>query len=515
METRDWDVVVIGGGVAGLSAALMLGRARRRTLVIDAGLPRNRFAGHMHGVLGHDGIDPEELLARGRAEAQEYGVVVETGEVTAVEDTGDGLRIVRQGGAEDRARAAVLTAGVVDDLADVRGLAQRWGRDVLHCPYCHGFEVGGARLGVLATSPASVHQIEMVRQWSDDVTAFTAAAEPLDDAVRARLLARGIRIVSDPAVEVETSDDRITSMRTADGTLHPIDALFTAPTARLNLAFAEALTLARADTPGAPVLVDQTGATSHPRVWAAGNLVAPYGNVPLSMGSGSMAGAGANAGLIAEDAARAVEARRGERNARWEDRYTEADRIWSGRVNATTAAMVGALARGTVLEIGCGEGADAVWLAEHGWTVTAVDVSPTAIARGQAAARERGLDIDFRAIDAVGSLPDSAYGLVVSSFLHSWEVDFPRIQILRDAAARVAPGGRMLVVSHAAAPPWAPEHAAHLPSMRSPAEELELLAFDPDEWVVERVELRPRAVQDPEGNPAHLDDGVLLLRRRG
>lgn len=515
MEIRDWDAVVVGGGAAGLSAAQMLGRARRRTLVIDAGAPRNRSAAHMHGVLGHDGLDPAELLARGRSEVAAYGVAVETGAVAAVDDLGDRLRLTRADETVDTARAVVLAAGVVDELPAVAGLAERWGRDVLHCPYCHGYEVAGSRLGVIATSPASVHQIELVRQWSDDVTAFTAAAQPLDPTVSARLAARGIRVVDAPVSALEVSEDRLAAVVTADGGRHEVDAVFTAPAPRMELGFADSLALARnADMPGAPLVADMTGATSHPRVWAAGNIVQPFGNVPLSMGSGSMAGAGANAALVAEDAAQAASARRAERNAGWEQRYAESDRFWSGRVNATTAAVVADLAPGAVLEIGCGEGADAVWLAEHGWTVTAVDVSETAVARGAAAAAARGLAIDFRAVDAVGELPEGEFDLVVSSFLHSWETDFPRIGILHSALDRVAPGGRMLAVSHAAPPPWARELPAHMPPMLTPAEELALLGADPEVWEVERAELVARVTTDPDGNPAHLDDGVLLLRRR-
>lgn len=513
MEIRDWDAVVIGGGVAGLSAAQMLGRARRRTLVIDGGSPRNRFASHVHGVLGHDGVAPEDLLARGRAEVRSYGAVVEDGTVLVVDDLGDRLRLTRADGTVDTARALVLTTGVVDDLPDVPGLADRWGRDVLHCPYCHGFEVSGRRLGVLATSPASVHQIELVRQWSDDVTAFTAAAEPLDEALSARMLARGIRREPSPVAGVEVHGGALTAVRTADGRRHPVDALFAAPTVHLALDFVDALELARdAEQPGAPLVTNAAGATNHPRVWAAGNVVVPFGNVPLAMGSGAMAGAGANAALVMDDAHIAVTARRAERNTHWERRYVDAPQVWSGRVNETTVAVVEDLTPGSVLEIGCGEGADAVWLAEHGWNVTAVDVSTTAIARAAAAAHRRGVDVTFAATDAVAGLPAGPFDLVVSSFLHSWEQDFPRMTILRSALDRVAPGGRMLAVSHATPGPLAaPEHS---PALRTPAEELGLLALDPAEWTVERADLRRREAIDRDGGTTHLDDGVLLLRRR-
>ncbi|WP_282837661.1 FAD-dependent oxidoreductase [Microbacterium flavum] len=528
MTENEWDAVVVGGGAAGLSAAQMLGRARRRTLVIDAGAPRNRFAAHMHGVLGHDGLDPAELYARGRAEARAYGVEIVTGEVVAARDLGDRVEVTRRGGAVDIARALVLTSGLVDELPDIPGLAQRWGRDVLHCPYCHGFEVAGSRIGVLVTSPMGLHQAGLVRQWSEEVTAFTALAGAVPDEVTEALRARGVRIVASPVVRLEVAQDRLAGILTADGVRHDVDALFTAPTPRLELAYAASLALARADGPGSPLVVDATGATSHPRVWAAGNLVAPFGNVPVSMGSGSMAGAGANAGLVAQAAAQAVSARRRERNARWEERYAELDRVWSGRVNATTRDVVRGLPPGSALEIGCGEGADALWLAEQGWAVTAVDVSPTAIERAGAAARARGLGIDFRVADAAGAppgaepgaLPDGPFDLVVSSFLHSWEVEFPRAGILRAGMSRVAPGGAFVSVSHAASPPWATEAHGDRPPLRTPREELPLLGVDEeglrdreDGWTVELAEVRGRDVVDPDGAPAVIEDGVLVLRR--
>ncbi|GAA3910968.1 bifunctional NAD(P)/FAD-dependent oxidoreductase/class I SAM-dependent methyltransferase [Microbacterium invictum] len=515
MGHTSWDAIIIGGGVAGLSAAQMLGRARRRTLVIDAGNPRNRFTDHMHGVLGHDGIDPQKLLARGRAEAAAYGVVIEPGEVAGVDDQGESMRVRRADGAVDVTRTVVVTTGIGDELPDIPGLAAQWGRGVLHCPYCHGWEVTGRALGVLATSPSSIHQIELVRQWSGDVVAFTAEAGTLEPDVAERLSARGIRAVEAPVVEVVTHDERLVAVRTADGSVHEIDALFTAPVPRLDDGFLAGLDLARAE--GA-IVVDARGATSHPRVFAAGNVTAPYGNVPLSMGAGSMAGAGANAVLVGEDGARAVAAER--RNAHWEAHYATEEKVWSGRVNATFAGVAESLtsgtSTGTALEVGSGEGADAVWLAERGWQVTGLDVSATAVRRATEAARARGLGEDrvvFLACDAAAALPEGPFDLVTASFLHSWEPDFPRIEILRAASARVAPGGALLVISHAAPPPWAREMAHEHPAMLSPAEELALLAPDPREWTVEIAEVRSRAATSPDGEPAHLDDGLLLLRR--
>ncbi len=194
MTDSEWDVVVIGGGPAGLAAALMLGRSRRRVLVIDAGSPRNRFATHMHGVLGKEGVDPADLLTRGRAEVAEYGVQVIEGSVARVDLTERGVRVEATDGTTHEARAVLVATGLTDELPPIPGLAQRWGTTVLHCPYCHGWEVRDQRLGVLLTSPLAIHQAELLRQLSDQVTVFTAGIE-MPDAIRHRLRARGVRLV--------------------------------------------------------------------------------------------------------------------------------------------------------------------------------------------------------------------------------------------------------------------------------------------------------------------------------
>lgn len=303
--TNEWDAVIIGGGAAGLSAAQMLGRSRRRTLVLDGGEPRNRFAAHMHGVLGHDGLEPARLLEIGRAEARTYDVEIVTGTVSSLTDEGALIRVQRSDGTVDMARAVVIATGIGDELPDVPGLREEWGRSVLHCPYCHGWEVAGQRLGVLSTSRASTHPIELVRQLSDRVTAFTGAADPLDEDTAERFTARDIRIVTAAVRTVHREQDALV-IATEDGTEHIVDALFTAGAPALDLDFAAALGLERTDVPGLPIAVDMRGATSHPRVFAAGNVTAPFANVPVSMGAGSMAGAGVNAMLAAEDFDRAV-----------------------------------------------------------------------------------------------------------------------------------------------------------------------------------------------------------------
>jgi thioredoxin reductase len=306
-----WDTIVVGGGPAGLSAALMLGRARRAVVVVDGGSPRNRFAAHMHAVLGYDGAAPEELRDRGRAEAAGYGVVFQDGDAVAVADDARGLRVTLADGTTLVTRSLVVATGIDDDLPPIPGLAERWGRTTLHCPYCHGWEVRDGRLGVLVTSTAGIHHAQLIRQWSDDVTVFAAGG--LDPAMTDRLRTRGVTVESESVVEVIGDADRMTGVRLGDGRIVPLDAVFAAGTPRPHDDFLAGLGLDRTDGPlGSFLTVDAAGRTSHPRVWATGNVVNPMANVPLSIGSGSLTGGAVNGALVDEDFDRAV----AERHAR-------------------------------------------------------------------------------------------------------------------------------------------------------------------------------------------------------
>lgn len=304
-----WDAIVIGGSAAGLSAALMLGRARRRVLVIDAGSPRNRFAAHMHGVLGSESMPPADFVQRGRDEASRYGVEFVDADVRAVTDAGDGLVVTLAGGRTEQTRALIAATGITDVLPDIPGLAPRWGTTVLHCPYCHGWEVRDQRLAVLATSPMALHQVRLIRQLSDRVVLFSAGMGDVDEGEAQRLRARGIEIADSPVVEVIGEGGQVTGVRTADGVAREVDAIFTAGAPHPHDEFLAGLALARADQPmglGSFLAIDTAGKTSHPRVWAVGNVVNPMGNVPVSVGTGSMTGAAVNGFLVDEDFARAL-----------------------------------------------------------------------------------------------------------------------------------------------------------------------------------------------------------------
>ena len=307
MNEQPWDVIVIGGGAAGLSAALLLGRARRRVLVVDAGSPRNRLARHMHGVLGNEGLAPTELYARGRVEVAGYGVRFRDGRVERLDETGNAITVTLADGEATAARAAIVATGLTDELADIPGLADRWGETVLHCPYCHGWEVRDRHLGVLTTSPLGRHQAELVRQWSDKVTVFTAGLGDLDSDTEHRLRSRGIGLVPTPVVEVTSGQANSLLLRTDDQAEYRVDALFTAGTPRPHDGFLAHLELDRATTPfGDFLAVDPAGRTSAERVWAVGNVVNPGANVPMAIGAGAMTGGAVNAALVTWDFDQAV-----------------------------------------------------------------------------------------------------------------------------------------------------------------------------------------------------------------
>lgn len=303
-----YEVIVVGGGAAGLSAALVLGRARRRTLVVDAGEPRNAPSGHMQGYLTRDGMPPAEFLAAGREEIARYGVELLRDRVVDAVRDGD-FAVTLASGRTLRARRLVVTTGLKDELPDVEGVAERFGRDVLHCPYCHGWEVRDRAFGVLAASPLSVHQALMVSQWSDDVTFFphTVAEGDLSDDDLRRLATAGVKVVPGEVAGLVAEDDRLTGVRLADGTVHPREVLFVSPRPVPRTGLLERLGAELHDTPfGSYPVVDATGLTSVPGVWAAGNAVGFAEQVVHAASGGYRAAATINGELLMSDLDAAV-----------------------------------------------------------------------------------------------------------------------------------------------------------------------------------------------------------------
>ena len=299
------DVVIVGGGPAGLSAALSLGRARRRVIVVDAGKPRNMTAAHMHGVLGHDGLSPLRLLELGRKEIAGYGVRLIHGEVTAARTHGPDIEVDTASGTI-RTRRLLVATGLDDELPDIPGLREQWGRGVVVCPYCDGWEHRADVIGIVATSPRSIEQAQLLRQWSDRVVYFpNVIGDPAADELDA-LLRRGISIESGVVTGLRIEHDRVTGVE-LDGRVVPVGVVFTGPTLRPRDALLRSLGAATTDGPNDPwVEIDDDGRTSVPGVWAVGNVVDARANVSVSLGLGSLVAGAVNADLVGDDVADTV-----------------------------------------------------------------------------------------------------------------------------------------------------------------------------------------------------------------
>ena len=301
----QYHVLIIGGGAAGLSAALVLSRARRKVLVVDAGAPRNAPASHMHGYLSRDGVPPGELLAAGRREVSSYGGdIVDGAVIELVPAGGNGFWALLAGGQRISARRLLVTTGLRDELPDIPGLRDRWARDVLHCPYCHGHEVRDRKLGVLGGTPGAVRYAQTVRQWTHDLVYFTAP-DILTATERTQLLARAIGVV-EGGIEalVIDGEDRLRGVQMRDGCVIARDALFVPPRFVPNDSLL--VSLGCAVNGDGWVAVDNTGRTSVSGVWAAGNIVDPRAQVITAAGAGSAAAIAINADLVDEDVRKAV-----------------------------------------------------------------------------------------------------------------------------------------------------------------------------------------------------------------
>jgi thioredoxin reductase len=303
-----YDAVVIGGGAAGLNGALMLARSRRSVLVIDAGQPRNAPPEGIHGLLGHDGRPPAELLATGREEVTRYGGEVISGEVVSLAGGAGDFEVGLADGTSVRARRLLVTTGLVDELPDVPGLRERWGREVVHCPYCHGWEVRDQAIGVIATGPMSVHQALLFRQLSDDVVYFRRGTE-LPEEQAALLAGRGIAVVESPVTGLAIEGDRLLGVRLEDGSVTSREAVAVASRMVARAGVLDGLglkTVEHASGMGEHLVADATGRTEVPGVWAAGNVADLSAQVGASAAAGAMAGAQINADLVMEEARAAV-----------------------------------------------------------------------------------------------------------------------------------------------------------------------------------------------------------------
>ncbi len=522
-DAVPYDVVVVGGGPAGLSAALALGRARRRVLVVDAGEPRNAPAAHMHGVLGHDGLPPHELLALGRAEVARYGVEVVDGRAVDARRLETGFEVDLADGRTVAARRIVVSSGATDQLPDVPGVRERWGRDVVHCPYCHGWEVRDTSIAVIGGNTMAAHGALLFRQWSERVALFLLAGVTVTNEERRKLTARGIPVIDDGVDSIVVTDDRIVGVRLSSGDEYPADTVVVASRVIASSAVLDALGLAAGPNPmgadmGTAYTADATGRTEIAGVWAAGNVVNPMATVPASAAAGYLTGALVNAELIEEETEWAV----AEASSHppmdatfWDERYRAAPALWSGNPNPTLVAEASALPPGRALDVGAGEGGDAIWLAERGWEVVAHDVSAVAVERGAAHAAERGPEVASRITWVHGdaaetALPSGPFDLVTCHFVHLAADE--RAALFRDLAAAVAPGGRLLIVAHHPSDLGTTIRRPRRPDLFSTASEI--AATLDDDVAVVVAEARPRRVRDGDGNEVTIRDTVLVAERR-
>lgn len=289
------DVIVIGGSYAGMAATLQLVRARRSVLVIDAGERRNRFASHSHGFLGQDGVPPGEQVANARRQLEAYPTLSWfEGRAEAVTGQVDEFTVTTSGGVSHQSRRILLATGVADQLPAVAGLAERWGKAVFHCPYCHGYELGQGRIGIIGVGPLSVHQAKLLTDWGD-VTLLVNGVVELSQEARTTLERRGVTIEGAAIDRIDGHADVVMS----DGRLLPFAGLFTATRTSPSSSLAEAMGCALEETPmGLQVRTDAESKSSVPGIFACGDVTRVPHSVSLAVGNGAMAGAQVHRSLL-------------------------------------------------------------------------------------------------------------------------------------------------------------------------------------------------------------------------
>lgn len=294
-----YDAIIIGGSFAGLSAATQLARARRKVLVIDAGEPRNRFAEHAHGFLAQDGEAPRAILDRARRQLAAYPTAkMVHGRAARTEKAASGFEVAVSGGEKFVASRLIIATGITDELPDIPGLAERWGTTVVHCPYCHGYEIAGGALGVLGTTSISVHQALVVADWGT-VTLFCDGSFRPDAEETEQLRQRGVAVAAVPLTGLEDGEAGAVSARLADGTQKQMRGLFVAPRSRMAGPTAGQLGCVMTDGMLGPLIkVDDMQQTSVTGCYAAGDAAQAWQSIPFAVSSGALAGVAAHQSLM-------------------------------------------------------------------------------------------------------------------------------------------------------------------------------------------------------------------------
>lgn len=297
-ESDAYDAIVVGGSFAGLSAAMYIARALRSVCVIDGGAPRNRFAAQSHGFFAQDGSAPGAMLATARAQVAAYpSVTFVEGKAVAAAGQTDAFSVTLASGEVLRARRLVLAFGLSDQLPDIPGLAERWGASVLHCPYCHGFEFAGQRLGVLNVVPLSSHQATLIAEWGP--TTFFLNGADVDEAVLADLRGHGVTIDNRRVTAAHGIGKGLSSVAHEDGTSTPLDALFLGSRTHLNSDIAGQLGCTIDEGPFGPIIqTDEMKATNIAGVFAAGDITRAGHSATWASADGVMAGVALHRSLV-------------------------------------------------------------------------------------------------------------------------------------------------------------------------------------------------------------------------
>ena len=290
--TMKNDVIIIGGSFAGLAAALQLGRARRKVTVLDTGLPRNRFAGHSHGLLGHDHKPPLDILAEARRQLARYPAIkLVSARADSITGAIDDFSVLTAEGESLGARRVILSYGASDQMPDVPGFADSWGTSIVPCPYCDGFEVAGQHWGLVWSGPQSHNQVRLFLDWTDKLTVF-ADGHDITPEIRADLARRKVHVVDGRIIEIAHRKGHVTTVNVDTGRNTAVDILFAHPRTKPSASLHASLGLATVDTPTGIVLkVDERRQTSMPGIYAAGDLTTPFlPSVTQASSQGAMAG---------------------------------------------------------------------------------------------------------------------------------------------------------------------------------------------------------------------------------
>ena len=515
--TRRCDVAVVGGSAAGLAAALQIQRQYRSVIVIDSGEPRNAPAVHVHGYLGYDGVAPADLISAGRSELRRYGGEILKGRVDAVDRNADGFWLDAVG-VTVRARRVVAATGVTDELPAVEGIARHWGKTVIHCPFCHGYEVRGQRLVQILTHRAGLHPARLFAHLSDRFSVVICPGVEVDADEVAAFEAGGADVLrGDVRRVIDGPDATLAAVELTDGRHLAADAVVVTTHLRPRIEPFRGLGLTSEPHPiGVAdfVATGPTGETAVGGLYAAGNLTDPSQQVLSAAANGSYVGA-----MVAFDLAtvdQATARRRSPAEAEWNARYS-GDEVWSGAPNGALVAEIASTTPGSALDVGAGEGGDALWLAERGWDVTATDVAQAGLDRLASKTATRGVDIrcvtaDANALHAFG---DDNYDLV-SLFYCA----IPRTgddRAIANIMNAVAPGGTLLMVGHAPPHAGAPTHddghiAAWDRASLVGVDHVEAAIRSTPGWTIVTSELRDR----PAGSSTHHQhnqDVVLRAQR--